>query len=134
MLCPSCKQTLIVLEFDNVEVDYCIGCQGVWLDAGEYALILSGKPDTEGATLTCGGKAGHRPCPACGERMQVSELPGTEVEVDSCPRDHGVWFDRGELERALVAQTDSRRMVKLRQYCRKLFNASEDAEKPSWEL
>ena len=40
MLCPVCDNVdMFVLEFEQVEIDYCLGCRGVWLDSGELALI-----------------------------------------------------------------------------------------------
>ncbi|MCL4278881.1 MAG: zf-TFIIB domain-containing protein, partial [Ignavibacteriaceae bacterium] len=40
MLCPVCNNPMIVLELEQVEVDYCTNCAGVWLDAGELELLL----------------------------------------------------------------------------------------------
>ena len=40
MDCPVCKNAMIVLELDEVEVDYCTECEGIWLDAGELELLL----------------------------------------------------------------------------------------------
>jgi len=40
MDCPVCKNAMITLELAEVEVDYCTGCKGVWLDAGELEMLL----------------------------------------------------------------------------------------------
>lgn len=37
---------------------------------------------------------GQRPCPICGENMQVEVEQS--VHIDCCPQ-HGIWLDRGEL-------------------------------------
>lgn len=42
--------------------------------------------------------AGERPCPICGNKMDVEMMSGAEIDV--CP-DHGVWLDRGELPKIL---------------------------------
>ena len=39
MDCPVCKVPMVVLEWDAVEVDFCTGCRGIWLDAGEIELL-----------------------------------------------------------------------------------------------
>ena len=39
MNCPACKEALIVLELDEVEIDHCLSCQGIWLDAGELQVV-----------------------------------------------------------------------------------------------
>lgn len=134
MFCPSCKQPLIVLELDNIEVDYCTACEGVWFDAGEYAMILYGNPDTDGDRLLCGGDPGKRPCPACGTAMDVTVLPYSDIELDHCPREHGVWFDRGELERVLDAKYERKNVMKLKAHCMKLFASTRTSEKPAGNL
>lgn len=41
MLCPVCKtQTLQMAERHGIEIDYCPGCRGVWLDRGELDKII----------------------------------------------------------------------------------------------
>ena len=36
-------------------------------------------------------------CPRCGDRLTTrSQL---EVEIDECPKGHGIWLDAGELEK-----------------------------------
>ena len=32
MKCPKCDGTLIIEEYEGVEVDKCDSCSGVWLD------------------------------------------------------------------------------------------------------
>jgi len=39
MLCPVCKVDMFVLEFEQVEIDFCYTCGGVWLDSGELEMI-----------------------------------------------------------------------------------------------
>ena len=40
MKCPACKTTdLVMSERQNVEIDYCPQCRGVWLDRGELDKI-----------------------------------------------------------------------------------------------
>jgi Zn-finger nucleic acid-binding protein len=40
MLCPACKVDLVMSERQNVEIDYCPKCRGVWLDRGELDKII----------------------------------------------------------------------------------------------
>ena len=40
MYCPDCREEMIVLEVDKVEVDYCLKCRGIWLDEGELEILL----------------------------------------------------------------------------------------------
>jgi Zn-finger nucleic acid-binding protein len=41
MNCPVCKDTkLVMAERQGIEIDYCPGCRGVWLDRGELDKII----------------------------------------------------------------------------------------------
>lgn len=41
MDCPVCKDTkLVMTERQNIEIDYCPNCRGVWLDRGELDKII----------------------------------------------------------------------------------------------
>jgi len=97
---------MVVLELDQVEIDYCPDCCAVWLDEGELDLLL-GSPEAARAFLeTCCEKtqAGESPkrCPVCRKLMDKVLFDGEpKVLVDQCPRKEGLWFDRGELEMVL---------------------------------
>lgn len=40
MLCPVCNVTLTMSNRQDVEIDYCPRCRGVWLDRGELDKII----------------------------------------------------------------------------------------------
>ena len=40
MKCPKCDDTLSIGERNGVEIDYCVTCRGIWLDAGELDKII----------------------------------------------------------------------------------------------
>ncbi len=41
MNCPICTQTALVMtNRQNVEIDYCPQCRGVWLDRGELDKLM----------------------------------------------------------------------------------------------
>jgi hypothetical protein len=54
------------------------------------------------ATAAATGKAD---CPRCGTPLEIRQMKG--VAVDGCPKDCGVWLDRGELERIRKREGDS---------------------------
>lgn len=39
MKCPKCGMDLIEVDHNNIKVDKCSGCEGIWLDAGEFAEV-----------------------------------------------------------------------------------------------
>ncbi len=38
--CPKCGGNLKEANYENVKIDVCESCSGVWLDAGELAQII----------------------------------------------------------------------------------------------
>lgn len=40
MNCPSCNETLLMSVRNQVEIDYCPKCRGIWLDRGELDKII----------------------------------------------------------------------------------------------
>ncbi|MBI6546416.1 MAG: zf-TFIIB domain-containing protein [Cyanobacteria bacterium NC_groundwater_1444_Ag_S-0.65um_54_12] len=41
MRCPKCGGQLEVIQHENIEVDRCKDCSGIWLDAGELEYLTS---------------------------------------------------------------------------------------------
>ena len=102
-----CREPLIVIEHEAIEVDYCVECRGVWLDSGELELLFG---DAEacaqflsiGAPATVPKGEKTRRCPACNKKMtKESTSSGKPVTFDHCPAGDGLWFDGGELETVL---------------------------------
>jgi Zn-finger nucleic acid-binding protein len=103
MQCPQCREPMVIYELDGVELDSCLRCGGVWLDAGELETLgnLSGiAPGPLAAALmrVQKGKRGARRCPRC-RRAMLPFDPADDgaLMLDRCPRGDGLWFDRGEL-------------------------------------
>lgn len=40
MNCPKCDGKLVETDFENIKIDACNKCNGVWFDAGELAQIV----------------------------------------------------------------------------------------------
>ncbi|PPL03525.1 hypothetical protein SAMN05444682_102129 [Parapedobacter indicus] len=40
MKCPNCNETLLMSVRNQVEIDYCPQCRGIWLDRGELDKII----------------------------------------------------------------------------------------------
>lgn len=92
---------MVVLEYEEVEVDYCVQCAGIWLDAGELELLLGSRAPIAGF-MDAGDPAPKgeavRRCPGCRRKMEKRVTGGpSPVTYDRCPAGDGLWFDRGEL-------------------------------------
>ena len=74
MDCPICKNAMITLELQEVEIDHCTDCGGIWLDAGELEMLL-GEPE-KAKQLLNSFKTDHtstekpRKCPICLKKMR----------------------------------------------------------------
>lgn len=42
MKCPKCGGELVELGFEDVMIDKCKGCRGIFFDAGELELLIGG--------------------------------------------------------------------------------------------
>lgn len=40
MKCPKCGYDLVTGTFENVEIDQCTHCHGIWFDAGEAESLV----------------------------------------------------------------------------------------------
>lgn len=46
--CPKCDGNLRETEYENITIDVCDNCTGVWLDAGELAQIAAKEESGKG--------------------------------------------------------------------------------------
>jgi len=115
MKCPRCDGELETEIYEGVEIDRCLNCQGKWLDSEELTKIIvtkektfspelihealvsaySGVPEDESRTIL--------KCPKCQTAMRsINYDYKSGVIIDSCPRGHGTWFDKDELEKVQI--------------------------------
>lgn len=106
MICPICKRDMLVIEYHDIELDYCNSCKGVWLDSGELELLLKShgldvaKAFLDGIVTAAEAVSSEkkRDCPICHHKMKKTAL-GEEpaILIDMCHDEHGLWFDGGEI-------------------------------------
>jgi Zn-finger nucleic acid-binding protein len=96
-------------------LERCPECRGIWLPHAQLKEILdqvSHKVEDDLETVESDGQADiahtfapsrlKRKCPSCAEEMGNFKFEETGVWVDTCPTNHGIWLDQGELK--LLAQ------------------------------
>jgi Zn-finger nucleic acid-binding protein len=110
MRCPICKSHMIVVEYNNIELDHCNDCHGVWFDSTELELLLKllnldsqnllledilKSPETESSEK-------KRRCPICRSKLKKTTIgEHHRVLIDACPQKHGLLFDGGEVAQLL---------------------------------
>ena len=87
MDCILCRTPMHPKTIEDVELDLCPNCRGVWLADGDLKL-LSGIDPELGRVLTC--------C-ECDTIMNTKIVD--DVEIDICPNCKAIWLDDGELQK-----------------------------------
>ena len=110
MNCPKCNsETLSEFFVEEVAVDRCSACDGIWFDAQELGRLLA-EDARQVASLRRGGgnelaegKKGR--CPRDGaDLMRVYSAVERTVVIDACPECRGIWLDGGEFEKLFAAR------------------------------
>jgi Zn-finger nucleic acid-binding protein len=122
--CPVCKKSMIILEYSDVKIDYCPSCEGCWLDQGELELILESSEKLYDLSVFRSSPKGKRRCPRCHKKMRADLFPHTNIQVDICPHDGGIWLDRGELSVIAGHESNSAAAQKIKEYFKELFRHS----------
>ena len=100
--CPECQDYFHVLQINNIEIDCCKKCESLWFDPKELQIVMNTDNDMMKDALHA-GKSKYK-CPVCQTKLQQrSFLFPERLVVDICPDGHGVYFEKGELEKAFKA-------------------------------
>jgi Zn-finger nucleic acid-binding protein len=114
--CPKCVGMLQKNKIENIEIDVCFVCEGIWFDAGELEAVIKadskdfdyidvGREAFDGAEARAAGLSLDKEkgkCPICkdGTELVKSEYEQgkKKINVDICPKGHGIWLDGGEIQ------------------------------------
>jgi Zn-finger nucleic acid-binding protein len=98
--CPRCG---VALE-DAGDVRACNACRGQWvLEPVLAEMVMAMLPAGVLGRLTLvpiAQRTEPTACPSCGVQLESVIMCG--VEIERCPKDHGVWFDPEELQTGLL--------------------------------
>jgi Zn-finger nucleic acid-binding protein len=135
--CPRCTGSLSARRYHELEVDECDACGGLLLSASMMDRIVASRDGASGLRLALPSRPQSREtavryilCPVCSKSMNreaFGRISG--VVVDVC-REHGVWFDPGELaevlsfiERGGLTRARERERLELEEAARSLRTA-----------
>jgi len=119
MRCVKCEGRLHTVRVDEVDVDQCDRCGGIWFDAHELERVL-GLGHLEPLQRRGAPRPGDddRPghCPRCGGDGYLVRIisPHAKIHVDTCAVCGGKWLDGGEIDvlKESTARGLVRRMVR----------------------
>ena len=115
MDCPKCAGELEEKIEENLKVNVCFICEGIWFDAGELEKVLKADSrDFEFLGLDSEDLAGKEAadllekfdkkeskCPRCADSTKLVRkiYKGKhKVNVETCPKCNGIWLEGGEIQ------------------------------------
>lgn len=111
MDCPRCRESLELLRLGTLSAHECAACGGLWIDPVSLQKLCDDRDEHAGVVAVLEGRIPTKPvtpdtvryltCPQCKKLMNRVNFAHTSgVITDTC-KDHGVWLDRGELQRVV---------------------------------
>lgn len=106
--CIKCDTVMNPKMVEEVEIDYCPSCRGVWLDRDEIRQLAEKSEEAlgelrelvqEGAPATPARSSVDAPCPACGGKLTLAVFGS--IYMEHCTICEGIYLDRGELDKAM---------------------------------
>ena len=128
MICPKCEEEMIIVERNDVELDYCMFCEGFWFDYGEWNILckkliaenfINFPSDIYDIQTLITDEKTYR-CPICGSRMEKFML--FDVILDRCPQKHGIWFDKNEFSKCVNLLNSKAKGNKQLEFLGEVFN------------
>ncbi len=109
--CPRCREQMQALMLGGTRARECSACGGLWFDpealqrmanaAEERSMVVSVLAARTPCLTTMPDVVRYVPCPQCERLMNRKNFAQSSgIVLDVCAK-HGVWLDRGELERLI---------------------------------
>jgi Zn-finger nucleic acid-binding protein len=109
--CPRCREDMQALRLGSTTARECAQCGGLWLDPESLQKLANAREESAGVVSALAARVPlnaappdvvrYIPCPRCDKLMNRSNFARSSgVILDVC-KAHGVWLDRGELQRVL---------------------------------
>ena len=109
--CPRCREDMQGLKLGSITARECAQCGGLWLDPESLQKLANAREESAGVVSALAARVPlnaiapdvvrYIPCPRCDKLMNRSNFARfSGVILDVC-KSHGVWLDRGELQRVL---------------------------------
>ncbi len=107
MFCPHCKIKLNSAILNNVEIDYCSHCLGLWFEEDELRWAKDEKDkDLKWLDIDLWKDEkkfkisyGIRLCPSCRVPLYEVYYGDSGIIIDVCNLCQGIWLDRAEFKK-----------------------------------
>jgi len=102
MICPKCNSKFEKIIYKNIEVERCLGCQGLWFDMleKEDLVKIDGSEAIDIGSDQVGAQYNHKhdiKCPKCAVTMlPMVDKDQFDIKYESCQSCYGTFFDAGE--------------------------------------
>ncbi|MEM7366248.1 MAG: zf-TFIIB domain-containing protein [Pseudomonadota bacterium] len=117
MQCPKCAANMEVIMFNDIEIDRCESCHGLWFDHLEQDDLrkLEGAEDIDIGDEFLGARFNQQKdveCPRCHIPMNhVIQSDPFEIKFELCSNCRGTYFDAGEfrdyMEEEIIEQFEA---------------------------
>jgi len=104
MKCPKCAADMEQVQYENIEVDRCTDCKGIWFDMLEHEKLKS----LEGSeAIDIGDPEEDKEldlidrikCPVCRTRMiRMVDQNQPHIHYEACTVCDGIFLDAGEFK------------------------------------
>ena len=111
MKCPKCRKSLREVKINNVRIDRCKNCGGLWFDRNELKIVRDHRDKNlswmhfdlwrDEEELAISGKSVK--CPRDGKSLFKIKYGDSDVVVDVCLNCRGVWLDKNELNKIVLS-------------------------------
>ena len=103
MNCPKCESKMVKVSINEIELDRCNSCNGIWFDEYELADFkrLEGSESVDIGSSNIGKEQNKNDlidCPKCNTRMiRMVDVKQSHIWFEHCGSCFGYFFDAGEL-------------------------------------
>ena len=106
MKCPKCNSAMEVVTFQNIEVNRCSKCNGIWFDEFELQdlRVLKGSEIIDKGDALLGkqyNKVDQISCPKCegsGKMIRMVDPKQSHIWFECCKVCGGAYFDASEFK------------------------------------
>ena len=102
MKCPKCDSDMEKVTYENIEIDRCVNCKGIWFDMLEHEDLkaIEGSESIDIGDAQVGeeyNKVEKIDCPVCHTQMiRMVDRKQHHIWYEACTVCNGVFFDAGE--------------------------------------